>query len=430
MIDVAATQTRPQEIVLGAKHAAGEKIDVVLVSLYFHPELAGSAPPITDLAWWFAENGDHVQAVTARPHYPLGAVYEDYRGGVRDQETVNDVSIRRFATYVAAGGGLVSRLLTETTFAAQLLRARITGSVSPAQNVVSVCPSIFNVAMASLFRRRGGRFLVIVHDIQSGLGASLAMGLGGILLGGLRMIERIALNRADVVVTLSEDMAESLRRIGVRAPISVLPPQIDIKEFDPSPARPTAHPDVLYSGNFGRKQGLEQVLHMAKELEQRQSSARIVLRGDGNQREHLLALKEQLALTNVAFEPLVPRNEIAASFASGAVHLIPQRPDGGDFAVPSKAFTIMAAARPFVCTAHDDSSLGKLAAETGSGLAVPPDDPVAFADAVESLLADPERCRRMGEAGRAHAAEYVDREVICAKMRTLLTGKAQTPQTR
>ena len=38
-----------------------------------------------------------------------------------------------------------------------------------------------------------------------------------------------------------------------------------------------------------------------------------------------------------------------------------------------------------------------------TGLLVPPEDPVALADAISSLLADPERRRRMGEAGRHRA---------------------------
>lgn len=395
-------------------------IELLMVSLNFHPEPTGTAAPIADLTWWLAENGHDVRVAAARPHYPEGRVFDGYRRGARDRETVNDAAVRRFAIPVSAKRGMLQRLASELTFALQLLRARLTGGVAPAPYVISVSPSIFNVAMAALFRRRGGRFLVIVYDIQSSLGASLAMGLGGVLLQGLRRVERYAFNRADVIVTLSEAMEQSLRELGVHAPVHILPPQIDIKEFDPAPAPADMPPTVVYSGNFGRKQGLEQVLRMASVLAERGHPARIVLRGDGDQRAGLQALKAELGLTNVAFEPLVPREQLAASFAAGLVHLIPQIPDGGDFAVPSKAFSIMAAARPFVCTALPGSSLDTLARSTNAGLSVPPDDPVAFADAVAALLADPERRARMGAAGRAYAAAHADREVICAEMLRLL----------
>jgi colanic acid biosynthesis glycosyl transferase WcaI len=223
--------------------------EVLVVSLYFYPEPLGGAPPTTDLTRWLAENRHRVRVVAARPHYPEGRVYAAYRGGARDRETVDSFEVRRFAAYVSPGGGLLTRLLTEATFALQLVRARLTGEVAASPHVVAVCPSILDVAAAGLFRRAGGRFVAIVYDIQSGLGASLSMGLGGLLLRGLRLVERVALNRADAVVTLSEAMAQALREQGVRVPIHVLPPQLDITEFDPTPASPTAAPTPRMTGS-------------------------------------------------------------------------------------------------------------------------------------------------------------------------------------
>ncbi len=43
-----------------------------------------------------------------------------------------------------------------------------------------------------------------------------------------------------------------------------------------------------------------------------------------------------------------------------------------------------------------------------AGLLVPPDDVEALRQALESLLCDPEQCRRMGRAGRAHAESLPD----------------------
>lgn len=397
--------------------------EVLIVSLYFYPEPAGSAPPITDLAWWLAENGVPTRVVAARPHYPLGEVFEGYRHGERDTETVDGVAIRRFPVHVAGDGGMLSRLRAETGFALRTVLAGRRGRIASSDTVFSVCPSIFGVAAASTLKRRGGRHVAVVHDIQSGLGAALSMGLTGQLLRILRWIERTALDRCDAVVTLSEAMADQLRELGVRRPIVVLPPQVDVRDFAPE-TPPATTPFVLYSGNFGRKQGLDQVLDMAAELQRRGSPIRVVLRGDGNQRPALVERAQALGLDNVTFAPLVERDRIAAAYAEAPVHLIPQNPDGSEFAVPSKVFSIMAAARPFIFTAWPDGPLDRLGAETAAGVRVPPNDAVAFADAVESLLGDPQRCRAMGERGRAYVEGHVDREVVAGRFLELLRSEA------
>ncbi len=50
-------------------------------------------------------------------------------------------------------------------------------------------------------------------------------------------------------------------------------------------------------------------------------------------------------------------------------------------------------------------AIPEIVAEGETGLLVPPRDPAALAAALSSLLADPERARRLGAAGRARAAE-------------------------
>jgi len=54
--------------------------------------------------------------------------------------------------------------------------------------------------------------------------------------------------------------------------------------------------------------------------------------------------------------------------------------------------------RPVV--ASDLPRMAAIVRSTGCGIVVPADDPAAHAEAIRSLLDDPDRARRMGEAGR------------------------------
>ena len=85
--------------------------------------------------------------------------------------------------------------------------------------------------------------------------------------------------------------------------------------------------------------------------------------------------------------------------ARASVAWIPLRRHGNyDRAVPTKLVEAMAMGRPVV--ASDLPRMAAIVRSTGCGIVVPADDPAAHAEAIRSLLDDPDRARRMGEAGR------------------------------
>jgi colanic acid biosynthesis glycosyl transferase WcaI len=201
-------------------------------------------------------------------------------------------------------------------------------------------------------------------------------------------------------------MKDQLRRIGVNAPIDVVPLWVDTDEIQP--VEPVARPSVsvLYSGNLGRKQGLGQVVALARELADRRLDIEIVLRGNGNQAGELLAEIKRLGLTNIQLAELQPNEALGTALAAGDIHLVPQRPDAAAFAVPSKVFNIMAVGRPFVATALPDSVLWNLQRQSGAFLCVPPDDAPSFAEAVIRLADDSRLRQELGQRGREFVEEH------------------------
>jgi colanic acid biosynthesis glycosyl transferase WcaI len=387
--------------------------NVLILSAYFHPEPTGSAPPITDLAAWLAEQGARAHVATARPSYPQREVFEGYRRGERDHEVVNGVEVDRVAAYVSPSRGALGRLRTELSVALRLLGGLTTGRLRTAERVICVCPSAFVVAIAPMFCKRGGRVLCIVHDLQSGLAKSLGFGMGGALIRALRTLERWSFNRCDTLVALTDEMAAELRALGAKPPVVVIPPQVDVREIRPAPERPDRGAVLLYSGNLGKKQGLDQILELAAVLQRRGRREQIVIRGEGSERSELNASIAEAGIANVTIENLAARDRLSEALAEGAIHLAPQNPEGATFALPSKIFSIMAAQRPFLATAHPGTPLHRFAGESGAGLCARPYDAEALADAAEALLDDAGRRRRMGRAGRDYVERYVDREVVC-----------------
>lgn len=372
---------------------------VLFVSRYYWPELIGSAPFSTDIAEWLAAHGRPTTVVSGLPHYPHDAVFPAYRGGRCRRETVCGVEVERLSAGPPRGCSAFARIANEAEFLLRGLATLVTGRVRRHPVVLALCPSILSVALGVAARRRGGVCVAVVHDIQSGLAEKL--GMGGSRMGRLmRAAERSILNRTDLVAVLSSEMKDQLRRIGVTVPIEVIPLWVDTDHIQPAPAVARPGVKVLYSGNLGRKQGLGQVVELARELADRRLDIEIVLRGDGNQAGELLAEIRRLGLTNIQLAELQPNEALGTALAAGDIHLVPQRPDAAAFAVPSKVFNIMAVGRPFVATALPDSVLWRLQRQSGAFLCVPPDDPPTFAEAVVRLADDSRLRQELGRRGR------------------------------
>ena len=380
-----------------------QRTGVLFVSRYYWPELIGSAPFSTDIAEWLAAHGRPTTVVSGLPHYPQDTVFDAYRDGRCRRETVGGVTVERLASGPPSGSSARRRMANEAGFLLRGLAALAGGRIRRHEVVLALCPSILSVALAVAARRRDGICVAIVHDIQSGLAEKLGMG-GSRLARLMRATERTILNRTDMVAVLSQEMKDQLRGLGVTVPIEVVPLWVDTDHIQAAPAAVSDRPGVvkvLYSGNLGRKQGLGQVVALARELAERRLDIEIVLRGDGNQASELVAQIRSLGLTNIRLATLQPNEALGPALAAGDIHLVPQRPDAAAFAVPSKIFNIMAVGRPFVATALPDSVLWRLQRQSGAFLCVPPDDPPSFAEAVIRLADDARLRQELGHRGRA-----------------------------
>jgi len=393
---------------------------VLFVTRYFWPELIGSAPFTSDIADWLARHGRRTTVLSGLPYYPGTEVFPAYRDGGRTREMVGAVAVERLRCGAPRKASALSRILNEADFLLRGLAALAGRRVERHPVVLALCPSILCVALGLAARRRHGVCVAIVHDIQSGLAERLGMTGSGRLTGLMRAAERALLNRVDLVIVLSDEMRDQLRRIGVSAPIDVVPLWVDTDLVHPVPTPPRAAIKVLYSGNLGRKQGLGQVVALAQELAGRRPDIEIIVRGNGNQEGELANDIARRGLGNVRMTRLQPNEGLTTALAAGDIHLVPQNPDAASFAVPSKVFNIMAVGRPFVATALPGSTLWQLQRRSGAFLCVPPDEPSSFAEAVMTLADDAALRAELGRRGRAFVEQnFAKPQVLGAFMRRL-----------
>jgi glycosyltransferase involved in cell wall biosynthesis len=147
--------------------------------------------------------------------------------------------------------------------------------------------------------------------------------------------------------------------------------------------------------------------------------------GDGKEKDRLRALALADGLTNCLFFDPIPKQQLGAITASldCGLMVLKDVPAFYDGTSPNKFFDYAAAGIPVVN--NYPGWLAGLIHQAGAGVVVPPRNPVAFADALQALAADPERCRRTGAAARRLAEQRFARTDLATQFVEVLQGVAQ-----
>ncbi len=235
-----------------------------------------------------------------------------------------------------------------------------------------------------------------------------------------------------VAVVVSGGAAEHLRLRGVDpAKISVAQHWVDTQGFSAPVTRDVraeyAWHDrfvVMFAGNLGMVQGLETIIQAAV-LVPDSVRSHFVFVGDGADRAHLERLAVEHGLRNVEFVGRHVAGEMPAFLQAADGLLVHLRQDGvGEFAIPTKILSYLAAARPILCAAGGASA--ELMREADAGLITQPGDAAGLADAIARLAAmTPGARAQLGENGRRYLSLNLDKSRVIDFYETALKDLAR-----
>jgi glycosyltransferase involved in cell wall biosynthesis len=217
------------------------------------------------------------------------------------------------------------------------------------------------------------------------------------------------LRHAGALTAITDDCRQHALRAGAPADrIRLVFNGTDLRRFSPhdngTPGDQRFGPNMIFACRqlFPRK-GIRFLLEAAAQLKPQFPDLKIVLAGDGFERPALVQLAQELGIGgDVTFLGWVPNTDLPPYYRAAAVSVIPSLEEG--FGIP--AAEAMGCEVPVV--ASDAGGLPEVVEDGVTGLVVPRGDSTALARAIGSLLADPERRRQMGRAGRARALRLFD----------------------
>lgn len=400
---------------------------ILLYSTNYYPEVTGIAKYNTEMAEWLVTKGHKVDVITAMPSYPEWEIYSEYKNANYLKETINGVNVYRTKLYVPnkRNTTAIKRLWMQVSFSVNSLKFWFSSYIKREKYdiIIALCPPLIPLINALVYKLiKRTPIWLHVQDLEFDAAIRLGIVKQKFLSRILNNIETFFFNKVNVLSSITNTMIDRIIQKEIKIKDLVLFPNwSDINFITPLPKSNkfrekfiTSLEDkvVMYSGNLGKKQGLEMVLDVALEFKKKDINyIKFVFVGDGVAKESLINKRDQLELENVSFFPVQPLEDLPELLASADVHLVIQKKEAADLVMPSKLTNILSAGRPVIATAEPATTLYEVVETANAGLVIEPEISSKLFKAILEML-NGEMINDYQKNARKYAEEYLDKEVI------------------
>ena len=371
---------------------------ILVVCQYYPPEPVR----IGDICKWLQDRGHEVSVITGIPNYPMGYVYQDYRGGKKRDEVIDGVKVHRTFT-VGRRKGVFFRLLNYFSFA--ISSSIYASRMKEEFDVVFVnqlSPVMMACAGIKYKKKHGKKLLLYSLDLWP---ESLCV--GGIRKGSFvyRVFHKISkriYQNVDRLLVSSKSFSDYFEKeFGIKG--SVYWPQYAESLFTPRTCAKKSGDsvDLMFAGNLGTAQSVDTIIKAAKETEDI-LNLRWHIVGDGSELENLMQMTERLELHSVVFHGRQPLEEMPRFYAMADAMLVTlQKEPIISLTLPGKVQTYMAAGKPLIGAIDGETPL--VIRDSRCGKCCDAEDYVSLARLVREMIAED----RFSEYGQ-NAVEYYE----------------------
>jgi glycosyltransferase involved in cell wall biosynthesis len=339
----------------------------------------------------------------------------------------NGVAIRRVPHLKFAKKSLWGRAVNMLTYLAGATVTALCVS-RPAAVVVETDPFLLPIIGRWLQWRHRCRLIIYLQDIYPDVAIALGKVRDGWFTRALRRWLFSIYRRADQVIVLGEDMRSVLTAAGIPDDrIAVLPNWADTTQIFPIRQanafrlreQLAGYFVVMYSGNMGLCQSLDDVLEAADRIRDRRDIV-FVLVGDGASRSRLEQIAREKRLENVRFLPYQPHSELAHSLSAADLHLVPLDARVTGCLVPSKLYGVLAAGVPSLVIADEHCEASRVVERSNTGKVVTPGHPEQLAETIAWCADHRPELLEMGSRARRLAEGEFDRKTATGRFAGLL----------
>ena len=407
-----------------------KKLRLIVLCPHFEPDMAPTGVVMTRIVHELAARGHQLHVVTSLPWYRKHQVEAGWSGALWRVEKTAWGSITRVQPFAGrTKSNLIRRAVGFVLFSYFVgLRALFAGGFwRRVDGVLAMSPPLTLGLIGwhtKLFR--GGKLAFNIQDVFPDAAIETGAITNKQVIAAASWLERVSYKRSDSVVLLSDDLANNVQRKldqKFHRRVKVIPNFVDTQAIMPM-SRMTSYRRelgideslvVMYAGNVGFSQSLELLIETARAI----PDVIVLINGEGAARKSLEMAAQ--GLVNVKFGDYQDVSRLSEVLATGDLHVVPLRRGLGSVSVPSKTYSILAAARP-ICAAIDlDTEVPRILAASNAGVCVEPDNSQAFVSAISALIADRKTLEEMGLRGRKWVEGHASPQSVAQRYEALYT---------
>jgi colanic acid biosynthesis glycosyl transferase WcaI len=391
----------------------GYKLNILLLSRYFPPEIGTAANLFFELAKGLSQNSHKVTVVTNFPWYNLETVPERYSGRFYMKENMSGFEVIRlkFPVFGTKKLKLILGHLTVpfTTFLG---------------GMIAKCPDIIFVYSPPLFMGLAGWLVSLFKRVPWAMGVQdlhpqcyIDQGAlkNGLLIHLLETIEKFCYQKASLITVHSKGNMEHIvyKKNADEGKVKVLSNWINTDELQPLPRdnefarRQGLNGQFIvgYAGTLSISQGLISIIEAANILRNRDDIEFFIV-GDGIEKQKMIEKVKEYDLRNVRFLGMQPKSVYPYVVASSNVGLVTLNSKVKTPVIPSKILSMMASSRPVLASVPLDGDATRLIVDAQCGICIEPENPKKLAEKIIYLSTNRRLCEKFGELGRNYVVEH------------------------
>ena len=392
----------------------GNSLNLLYIHQYFEtPEQFGGLRTYKN-ALHLVKQGHKVTVVSGASSYHTGAKTETAKV-IRRREEIDGIQVVWLNTLFRYHRSFLDRAMS---FAAFMMAASWAGLSIGSDVVYATSPPLTVIIPAFLISRlKRAKLIFEVRDIWPESAITTGVLGNPLLISMAQHLEQFAYRVSNRIVAVSDGIRNALVKNGIdSSKMRVVPHGADLEYFRKGEYdrefRSRYNLDdkfvALYAGSFGWANALEYVVE-ASYLLRHFENIRIVLLGDGKEKERLRSMANEYHLENLIFAEPVPKKDVGSVIRTADVGLMVLR-KSETFAtvLPNKLLDYLAAGLPVIINFEGFAS--SIVEKAGAGILVAPDSAESIAEGLVQLSKDHISARSIGFRGREFVERFYSRE--------------------